>query len=100
MRTISNFISCLSFISYLTCGIARDLTNENDAEIFEVNIFPTFDQVEVENVKALKSKPNIIQKLEFLPKVGNFPTFEKDMPEPHDINGINNNIFKELTIFF
>ena len=100
MRTISNFISCLSFISYFHCGITRDLTSDNDAEIFEVNIFPAFDQVEVENVKELKSKPNIIQKLEYLPKVGNFPTYEKDMPEPHDTNGMNNHIFKELTQCF
>ena len=75
-----------SFILNVHSDIARDLQNEiDDEEISEIDFFPAFDQAEEE--KETESKPDIVKNLEYLPKVADFPAFEKKIPEPEGKKG-------------
>ena len=67
----------------------------------EINAFPAFDQVEVENItENIKFRPHIIKNIEYLRKVEEFPKYERDKANSKEQNGFVSYIFLLKRILF
>ena len=93
--TLTNLLIVWIFCVFSTvfCSITKDILIKND-QMEEINAFPVFDQVEVENItENIKFRPRIIKNIEYLPKVDEFPKYERDKENSMEQQGFELNFF-------